>query len=234
MKTSTHNPKPLVLIKAAISLDGKIATKTGESQWISNAKSRAYVHILRSQYDAILVGAETVIKDNPKLTIRIEGREETCHTRIVLDSKGRIPLSSTLLNDSYKHKTLLVVTDAIPQERESLFRNLGVQVLKVHAIEGRVDFRDLMDKLGDMGIKSVFIEGGGEIIASALKAKIVDKVAVAIAPILIGGQEAKGFMAGPGIERLTDAVHLINPKYQWLDDDIILEYDVEQSVSKEK
>lgn len=234
MKTSTHNPKPLVLIKAAISLDGKIATKTGESQWISNAKSRAYVHILRSQYDAILVGVETVIKDNPKLTIRIEGREETCHTRIVLDSKGRIPLSSTLLNDSYKQKTLLVVTDAIPQERESLFRNLGVQVLKVHAIEGRVDFRDLMDKLGDMGIKSVFIEGGGEIIASALKAKVVDKVAVAIAPILIGGQEAKGFMAGPGIERLTDAVHLINPRYQWLDDDIILEYDVEQSVSKEK
>jgi len=234
MEKTTHNPKPLVLIKAAISLDGKIATKTGESQWISNAKSRAYVHVLRSQYDAILVGAETVIKDNPRLTIRIEGKEETCHTRIVLDSKGRIPLTSTLLNDTYKYKTLLVVTDAIKDERESQFKQLGIQILKVSAIEGRVDFKELMDQLGDMGIKSVFIEGGGEIIASALKAKVVDKVAVAIAPLLIGGQEAKGFMAGPGIEKLADAVHLINPRYQWLDDDIILEYDVEQSVSKEK
>ena len=227
MNPPTH--KPFVLIKAAISLDGKIATKTGDSQWISNAKSRAYVHALRAGYDAILVGAETVILDNPRLTIRLEGQEETSHTRIVLDSKGRIPLESNLLNDRFKDKTLIAVTEAIPSEREAAFLAKGVRLLKVRELDGRIDFRDLMEKLHDLGIRSVFIEGGGEIIASALKAKVVDKVAVAIAPLLIGGREAKGFMAGDGIEKLSDAIRLKNPKAQWLDGDLILEYDIEQT-----
>lgn len=218
--------KPKVLIKAAISLDGKIATNTGESQWISNPESRAYVHTLRAQYEAILVGVQTVILDNPRLTIRIEGKPEHSPIRIVLDSKGRIPLNSTLLNDAFKSKTLVATTHHMPAHFKQQLLDKGVQVIVLKDTNGHVDWLDLMNQLSDRKVQSIFIEGGGEIIASALKAGIVDKVSVAIAPLLIGGQSAKGFMAGEGIDHLTEAIHLKNPKAVWLKEDIILEYDV--------
>jgi len=223
--------KPFVLIKAAISLDGKIATKTGESQWISNEKSRAYVHQLRSEYDSILVGATTVILDDPKLTIRIKGQAERSSIRLILDSQGRTPLSSTVYNDAFKDKTILVVTQAISQEKEDAFRQHGIRILKVKSKNGRIDFKDLCDQCARIHIKSIFIEGGGEIIASALQAGIVDRVTVAIAPLLIGGGGAKGFMAGEGIESLKDAIHLTQPTLQWMDEDLILTYDVIQKES---
>lgn len=218
--------KPKVLIKAAISLDGKIATNSGESQWISNAKSRAYVHRLRSEYEAICVGVQTVVLDNPRLTIRLEGQEERSPIRLVLDSKGRIPLNSTLLNDAFVSKTWILTTSMMSKDMEEALGLKGARVVRLKDTNGHVDWLDSMRYLESQGIKSIFIEGGGEIIASALKAQIVDVVSVAIAPLLIGGQKAKGFMAGEGIDALADAIHLCNPRAQWMDEDIILEYDV--------
>lgn len=218
--------KPKVLIKAAISLDGKIATNTGESQWISNEKSRAYVHHLRLEYEAICVGVQTVILDNPRLTIRLEGQAERSPIRLVLDSKGRIPLESILLNDAFVSKTWILTTQHMSREIEDKIHSKGARIVRLKELNGQVDWQDAMNYLEQQSIRSVFIEGGGEIIASALKAQIVDVVSVAIAPLLIGGQLAKGFMAGEGIESLSDAIHLSHPKAQWLDDDIILEYDV--------
>ncbi len=219
--------KPIVFVKAAISLDGKIATKTGESQWISNVKSRAYVHQLRAEYEAICVGVQTVILDNPKLTKRSE-YDETCHYRLVLDSTGRIPLESTILNDRFKDKTIIFTTNAISFEKEKELLNRGVSVIKLKTKEGKVDLNDWLNQCELIGIKSIFVEGGGEVIAAMLKEKIVDKISVAIAPIIIGGQSAKSFVAGDGIEHLRDAIQLEKPTIKWFDDDCILEYTIKK------
>ena len=219
--------KPIVFIKAAMSLDGKIATKTGESQWISNVKSRAYVHELRSQYDAICVGVQTVILDNPRLTIRQNGTE-TSHYRLILDSKGRIPLDSKLLNDEFKHLTIVFTSDLIQNETEKRLIDKGVQIIKLKSMDNRIDLKDWIRVCETLKIKSIFVEGGGEVIASMLKAEIVDKISVAIAPIIIGGQTAKGFVAGDGIEHLSDAIHLEKPSIKWFDDDCVLEYNIKR------
>lgn len=219
--------KPIVFVKAAMSLDGKIATKSGESQWISNEKSRAYVHQLRAEYDAICVGVQTVILDNPRLTIRSEGKE-TCHYRLILDSKGRVPIESTILNDSFKDKTIIFTTDLISESNENAILKKGVKLIKVKQKDGRVDLNDWLIQCEKLGIQSIFVEGGAEIIASMLKEKIVDKIAVAIAPIIIGGQSAKSFVAGDGIEHLEDAIQLEKPNIQWFDEDCVIEYTVKR------
>ena len=136
--------KPFVFIKAAISLDGKIATKTGESQWISNEKSRAYVHQLRAEYDAICVGVQTVILDNPRLTIRQNG-EERSHFRLVLDTSGRIPLDSNLLNDAYKDKTIIFTSDLIEIETENKLIEKGIKLVKLKLLDGRIDLNDWLN-----------------------------------------------------------------------------------------
>jgi len=224
--------KPIVFIKAAMSLDGKIATKTGESQWISNAKSRAYVHQLRSEYDAICVGVQTVILDNPRLTIRKDGIE-SCHYRLILDSKGRIPLNSNVLNDAYKDKTIIFTTDAILESVEKDILSCGVKLIKLKSKDGRIDLSDWIYQCEVLNIKSIFVEGGGEVIASMLKEKIVDKIAVAIAPIIIGGQTAKSFVSGNGIEHLKDAIKLEKPSIQWFDDDCVIEYTIKRGKQDE-
>ena len=223
--------KPFVFIKAAISLDGKIATKTGESQWISNEKSRAYVHQLRAEYDAICVGVQTVILDNPRLTIRQNG-EERSHFRLVLDTRGRIPLDSNLLNDAYKDKTIIFTSDLIEIETENKLIEKGIKLVKLKLLDGRIDLNDWLNACEDLGIKSIFVEGGGEVIESMLKANIVDKISVAIAPMIIGGQSAKGFVAGEGIEHLSEAVQLEDPQIKWFDNDCILEYRVKRGQVK--
>lgn len=221
------NMKPFVFIKAAMSLDGKIATKIGESQWISNEKSREYVHQLRSEYDAICVGVQTVILDNPRLTIRQNG-DETSHIRMVLDTRGRIPLDSTLLNDSFKHKTIIFTTELISEDVEDEIKNKGVKLIKLKLKKNRIDLHDWLNQCEKLGIRSIFVEGGGEIIASMLKAEVVDKIAVAIAPIIIGGQSAKGFVAGEGVEHLSEAIQLEKPIIQWFDEDCIIEYNIKK------
>ena len=215
--------KPIVFVKAAMSLDGKIATKTGESQWISNEASRAYVHGLRAEYAAICVGVETVIQDDPRLTIRHAGTED-CHIRMILDSKGRIPLASKVLNDDFRSQTIVFTTQHMPRNIEASILEKGARVIRLKDQDGRVDLIDWIDVCADLNIPSIYIEGGGEVIAASLKAQIVDIFAVAIAPMIIGGQDAKGIVGGSGIEHLKDAIRLKNPRYRWFEDDLILEY----------
>ena len=217
--------KPHVFVKAAMSLDGKIATKTGESQWISNEASRAYVHGLRAAYAAICVGVETVIQDDPRLTIRSQD-SETCHIRMILDSRGRIPLHSKVLNDAFVTQTIVFTTQQMPSAIETTITQKGAQVIRLKDVEGRVDLKDWIDVCASLDIPSIYIEGGGEVIAASLKAQIVDTFAVAIAPMIIGGQDAKGIVGGSGIEYLSEAIRLTNPKYRWFGEDLILEYQV--------
>lgn len=217
----------MIFVKAAMSLDGKIATKTGESQWISNEKSRAYVHQLRAKYDAICVGVQTVILDNPRLTIRNNGTE-SCNYRLILDSKGRTPLDSIILNDQFKDKTIIFTTDLISSQRAIEFQNKGVKLIKVKQKDGKVDLIDWLNQCEILKIKSIFVEGGSEVIASMLKEKIVDKIAVAIAPIIIGGQSAKSFVSGDGIDHLSDAIQLEKPLLKWFDEDCVIEYTIKR------
>lgn len=219
--------RPKILIKAAISVDGKIATKTGESQWISNEKSRAYVHDLRASHDAIMVGVNTLIVDDPRLTIRQANQAEKSSYRIIIDSKGRSPLSSKVFNDAFKHKTILVVTEIDSNKENKLLEN-GVHILKVKSNHGRVDLIDMMHTLYDFGIQSIFVEGGGELIAALIEERLVDQLSVAIGPMIIGGKEAKSFVGGEGIEHLSQALKLHSPKIRNYDDDVIIEYQVQK------
>jgi diaminohydroxyphosphoribosylaminopyrimidine deaminase / 5-amino-6-(5-phosphoribosylamino)uracil reductase len=219
--------RPKILIKAAISVDGKIATKTGESQWISNEQSRAYVHELRASHDAIMVGANTLVIDDPRLTIRHDQQEERSSYRIIVDSKGRSPLHSKVFNDAFKHKTLLVVTEIDSNTENKLFES-GVHILKVKSNHGRVDLTDMMHTLYDFGIQSIFVEGGGELIAALIEERLVDQLSVAIGPMIIGGKEAKSFVGGEGIVHLSQALKLHSPKIRNYDDDVIIEYQVQK------
>ncbi len=189
--------RPFVTAKFAMSLDGKIATRTGESRWITGEEARAHGHRLRHAHDAILVGVNTVMADDPELTTRLEGEESRQPLRIVLDSRLRIRQSAKVVGPS----TLIATTRA--------GRVGAAEVLHLPAdAHGRVALPTLMDELGKRGIISVLVEGGGEVHAACFAENLVDKVAAYVAPRLIGGREAPGPIGGPGIERLTDAIGL--------------------------
>ena len=201
--------KPFVILKIAMSLDGKIATASGESQWITSEASRQRGHEVRDAVDAILVGRGTVARDNPALTTRLQNREGQDPTRIVLDSHGRTPTDARIFNTQSEAGVIVAVTPEAPPENVEALEKAGAEVLSLPAMYGnKVCFQSLMETLGKREITSVLIEGGSEINASALAAGIVDKVMCFIAPKLIGGQDAPGPIGGAGIRSLTEVVNL--------------------------
>jgi diaminohydroxyphosphoribosylaminopyrimidine deaminase/5-amino-6-(5-phosphoribosylamino)uracil reductase len=200
---------PFVLLKAAMSLDGKIATRTGESKWITGSEARKYSHQLRNWYDAILVGVNTILRDDPALTARLPGEENKNPVRIVIDSKARTPLNARVVTSAKETPTLIAVTNAAPADKISGLEKMGVEVLPVKTNhKGRVDLKALMLELGRREITSVLIEGGGECNSSALKAGIVDKISWFIAPLIIGGQGAPGPVGGEGVASIKEAIPL--------------------------
>ncbi len=200
--------KPFVILKTAMSLDGKIATASGESQWITSEASRQRGHEVRDAVDAILVGRGTVARDNPALTTRLQGREGQDALRIVLDSHGRTRTDARIFNAESEAGVIVAVTPEAPSENVEVLEKAGAEVITVPAVYGKVCFKSLMEILGKREITSVLIEGGSEINASALAAGIVDKVMCFIAPRLIGGQNAPGPIGGVGIRSLSDAANL--------------------------
>jgi len=201
-----------VSLKFAMSLDGKIATRTGESRWITGEQARAHGHRLRHMHDAILVGVNTVIKDDPQLTTRIEGKRDARQPlRVVLDSHLRTPNNSRVLGE----RTLIATT--------SEGDLAGAEVLRLPAADDqRVQLDALLDQLGKRGILSLLVEGGAQVHAAFLAAGLVNKVYAYIAPRLIGGVEAPGPVGGRGIERLQDALRLRETDAVTLGDDILL------------
>ena len=213
--------KPFVVMKCAMSIDGKICTKYGESKWITGEKAREYVHETRSKLSAIMVGVDTVIKDNPQLTSRIDNGRNPI--RIIVDSTLRIPLKSNVLVDKYKDKTIIATTSSADKEKIDYIENLGIKVLIISEKEKRVDINELMNRLGEMNIDSVLLEGGGTLNFTAFKEKIVDKVQVYIAPKIIGGSLAQTPVEGVGIDKLNEAFSLRELKIEMLDKDIFIE-----------
>ncbi len=226
--------RPFVILKTAMSLDGKIATASGKSRWISSEASRKMVHQIRDEVDAIMVGIGTVLRDDPSLTTRLEiplnpplkkgdlsDRRGHDPIRIILDSRARIPLEAKVLNLNSPARTIVAVTSQSPQEKIDQLRQRA-DVLILPEQNGKVDLQALMGKLGQMEVMSVLLEGGAEVNASALKAGIVDKVMVFIAPKLIGGSGAPGPIGGAGIDKLSEAVSLTDISLDRVGEDILV------------
>ena len=210
---------PFVVLKTAMTLDGKIASATGQSQWITNEASRLRGHELRDLYDGILVGIGTVLSDDPSLTTRLPDGNGRNPVRIVVDSKARTPLTARLVTDG-QAKTLIAVAEAAPQERVAALTAAGAEVVCVNAGE-QVNLYRLMKLLAEREICSVFVEGGGTVNFSLLQAGLVDKVYTFIAPKLLGGRTALTPVEGEGFN-LMEAVRLERVQTELLDGDILL------------
>ena len=211
--------RPLVTAKFAMSLDGKIATRTGDSKWITGEESRRYVHELRARSDAIMAGIGTVIADDPQLTARRPDGTPLPRQplRVVVDSSGRIPLESTLL--SRPGETLIAASGG-SEEKLAHLQEAGAEILTLSAPDGRVDLLVLLTELGDRGVTSVFVEGGATLLGSLFDAGLVDRVVAFVAPVIIGGDSALSPVGGVGVERMTDALRLKDIQIQTFGEDV--------------
>jgi diaminohydroxyphosphoribosylaminopyrimidine deaminase/5-amino-6-(5-phosphoribosylamino)uracil reductase len=214
---------PFVFIKSAVSLDGKTATRTGESRWITGEEERAVVHEMRNGADAILVGIGTVLADDPRLTTRIPGGGGKDPNRVVMDPLLRIPHRAKVLTQGGEGKTIIVTTGQASGERADRLRKLGAEVMVMKKQGQFIDMKELMAILGKRGVASVMIEGGSEVAASALSAGVVDKVVYFIAPTIIGGKEAPGAVGGEGVSSLGDAISLRDLTYSPVGKSIMVE-----------
>jgi diaminohydroxyphosphoribosylaminopyrimidine deaminase / 5-amino-6-(5-phosphoribosylamino)uracil reductase len=220
MKTATKRA-PFVTVKFAQSLDGRIATATGESKWISGSGARRFVHKLRREHDAILVGIGTVLIDDPQLTVRlVKGRDPL---RIIVDSHLRIPLTARVLAGGAASGTLIVTSISAQRAREEKIESLGAEVLRLPRSKDNsgIDLAGLLKELGRRGIASVLVEGGRGIITSFLKARAVDRMVAVIAPKLLGqGIEAVGDLQ---TTKLKNAIVFSSVKTRRLGADVIFD-----------
>ena len=212
---------PFVILKTAMTLDGKIATHSGKSKWITSEESRKRVHQIRNEVDAVMVGIGTVIKDDPSLTTRLSDGNGRDALRIILDSHARIPLDAKVLNQESNAKTIVAVTPSAPEDKIDQIRQKA-EVIIIPERDGRVDIFELMKKLGQMEITSVMIEGGAEVNASALKAGIVDKAMFFVAPKIFGGKDTSSPIGGDGVEDPSEAIKLKDISVERIGEDMLI------------
>lgn len=209
--------KPYVVMKTAMSLDGKIAAPNGESKWITGELARADVQQLRHRLAGIMAGIHTVLVDNPQLTCRLENGANP--TRIIVDSHLRIPLTANVLQNQAENQTIIACTEGADAEKIAALEQLGAAVVLCKEQDGRVDLQDLMGKLGERKIDSILLEGGSTLNDSALRQNIVQEVITYIAPKLIGGAESKTPVGGAGVAHLSDAAILTDLQCEKIGDD---------------
>jgi diaminohydroxyphosphoribosylaminopyrimidine deaminase/5-amino-6-(5-phosphoribosylamino)uracil reductase len=214
---------PFVTAKFAMSLDGKIATRSADSKWISSEEARNYVHTLRYTVDAVMVGVNTVLVDNPRLTARRIGRGgTTTHQplRVVVDSRGRTPLSANLFKEP--GKTMIAVAQPLDREKADGMARLGVEVVELRADDGMVDLERLLRALGERQITSVLVEGGSSLLGSLFDCRLIDKVMAFVAPLIIGGDGARTAVGGNGVERVSAAFRCERVKVERFGDDVLI------------
>ncbi len=215
--------RPLITLKLAQSLDGKIATSRGDSKWISSQKSRRLVQDLRKKHDAILIGINTLLADDPVLTIRNSKRQPF---KIIVDTKLKCPLTAKIFTNSSPGKTIIATTTRSSRIKERALRDKGADIIRVGSISNRVDLKALMKQLLLKGIGSIMVEGGGEIAASLLRKRFIDKLYLFIAPILIGGKDAPCSIGGDGAAKISQALKLTDIKVKKVGKDLLVETDV--------
>ena len=208
---------PFVILKGAMTLDGKIATTTGESQWITGVKARQDVHRLRNQVDAVMVGIGTVQADNPELSARrisptVNWRVGRQPLRIVLDSRLRISLTAKVLQEVVEQPTMVCTTAQAPPKKIQQLRDRGVSVWVLPRQAGKVSLKSCLTRLGKEGLSSVLLEGGSRLNGAALQQGFINQVRLYMAPMLLGGQDAKGLIGGVSPTKLNRAWRIINPK----------------------
>jgi diaminohydroxyphosphoribosylaminopyrimidine deaminase/5-amino-6-(5-phosphoribosylamino)uracil reductase len=213
---------PFVIVKWAMTLDGKLATRTGDSKWISSEDSLIFVHHLRQRVMAILVGENTVKMDDPLLTTRLNGVPLSNPLRVIISRLGDLPMDAKVLQVSEEVKTMVIASEQLPSDKEKILLQKGVQVAMLREVNHHIDFRDVVKLLGDMGIDSLYIEGGSAILGSAFESGIVHKVYAAVAPKIIGGRQAFTPVGGNGIERMGDAIVLQRVSHEIIGHDVIV------------
>jgi diaminohydroxyphosphoribosylaminopyrimidine deaminase/5-amino-6-(5-phosphoribosylamino)uracil reductase len=213
--------RPWVIAKWAMTLDGRIATATGDSRWISGEASRRWVHDLRGRVDAILVGLGTVLKDDPLLTCR--ARPLRVATRVVLDALAETPLNSQLVRTAREAPVIVAAAADAPSERVEALRQAGAEVLRLPGRAPRAaDLAALLAELGRREMTNVLVEGGATLLGSAFDAGLVDEVAVFVAPLVVGAAGALAAVAGNGVEHIAHARRLVSPEVTRLDEDVLV------------
>jgi diaminohydroxyphosphoribosylaminopyrimidine deaminase/5-amino-6-(5-phosphoribosylamino)uracil reductase len=212
--------EPFVILKAATTLDGKIATRNGDSKWISGEASRRFVHKLRNQVDGVLVGIGTVLKDDPLLTARIRGGRDPY--RIILDSRLKISEEARVIGTS-PSRAIIVTTELAPRDKIERLEKRGVQILIFGSKEERINLRSCLSKLGEMGMMNLMVEGGSQVNGSFLDEGLIDKLLLFLSPKLIGDHQALGIFGGRGISNLQEAIALKEMKTRKMGEDILLE-----------
>ncbi|HYY06883.1 MAG TPA: bifunctional diaminohydroxyphosphoribosylaminopyrimidine deaminase/5-amino-6-(5-phosphoribosylamino)uracil reductase RibD [Candidatus Limnocylindria bacterium] len=223
--TAMRERRPHVTLKAAMTLDGKIADTHGASRWITGERARARAHRLRSEADAIVVGVATVLRDDPELTVRLGEPWPREPYRVALDTEGRTPPGARFVSAGDPGRSIVAVGDGAPEERVGPLRAAGATVVRCPTRDGRVDLGFLLGELFAREVRGVLVEGGGEVHAAFLDAGVVDRVAVFVAPLLVGGRTAPSVVGGAGRE-LKGAVRLGPLSITPVGDDILVEADV--------
>lgn len=222
--------RPWVILKAGMTLDGKIATARGESQWITGPEARREAHRLRGDVDAVLVGVGTVRTDDPRLTVRLPRRAEGSGAvrslpplRVIADSNLTIPMTAQVLSRRSSSRTLIATTTTAPLRRVRKLRNAGIEVWSMPAQQGLVPMARLLRELGRRGVASLLVEGGSALNATLWKERLVNEVRLFVAPLLLGGQDAKSVIGGTSPARLADAVKLQALRARKVGSDLLLE-----------
>lgn len=214
--------RPFVAIKTAMTLDGKIATRQGNSRWITSAEARKYVHQLRNRYDAIMVGIGTVLADDPMLNTRLDDPAARDPVRVIIDGQLYLPLNSQIAKTSYKQPTLVYTSRNADRQRENALKEQGLEIIRVGGTENNLDLGQVMDDLGKRGLISILVEGGAGLNASLLEQKLVDKLYWFIAPKIIGSHQAPGPVAGTGAAAMDEAILLYDIEQQQIGNDLLI------------
>ncbi|MFQ6069048.1 MAG: bifunctional diaminohydroxyphosphoribosylaminopyrimidine deaminase/5-amino-6-(5-phosphoribosylamino)uracil reductase RibD [Candidatus Aminicenantales bacterium] len=214
---------PFVTLKAAVSLDGKMATRKFDSRWISSDKSREYSHLLRGEHDALLVGSNTLLKDDPRLTVRHRNWKGKKILRLILDSCLRFPLEARIISTLKKGKIIVFTTEKASKQKANSLRQKGVEIISLASSCGRVELKKVLAFLGEREITSLLVEGGGEVITSFIEKKLADKIFLFISPRFIGGKDAPSLFQAESVSQLKEAYGLKKIKCFRLEEDIIME-----------
>ncbi len=213
--------RPLVVFKSAMTIDGKVATRTGDSKWISGEGSRELVHRWRAQCDAVAVGIGTVLADDPQLTARIpEANRQPC--RIVFDSMARLPLDSQLVRDARRHRLIAVVSRAAPRTATDALRVHGAEVVVATGEHEPARVRSALDQLGSSAITSLLLEGGPHLAGGFFDAEEIDEIRLFLAPLVVGGKSARTPVEGEGTEAIGEAMRAHGLECERIDDDLLV------------